>query len=249
VAGLSAARRTFPAESRAMSRLATLAAAVALVLTAAGSASARVTIEPDRVLAGGETRLDVRVPNARDAAIEKVVVKFPPGFVTLATEPVDGWRASVAKRDLERPVAGEGGRQITQQVDTVTFTAEDGGIERDEFRDFGLSVALPNQAQAGTSLTFEVTQTDSGGDVVRWAGPPGSPEPAPEVELTTPEGQTPPAAKQEDKNGTGLAIVALLVGLAALVLGFLAFRKTRRIAAEESDEDDGDDDEDDKGDE
>ena len=47
--------------------------------------------------------------------------------------------------------------------------------------DFPLSVQVPDKA--GTTLTFKALQTYDDGKVVRWIGPAGSDEPAPQVKV------------------------------------------------------------------
>ena len=148
-------------------------ACTAAALSAPAAAQAHVTLQPDEAPAGGFARLDVRVPNERDdAATTKVEVKFPPGFAEVSTEPLAGWTTKVTKTKLAKPVTTDEGDKITEQVDTITWTGsgQQGRIGPGQFQDFGLSVALPDEA--GKSLTFKALQTYSDGDVVRWIGPP-----------------------------------------------------------------------------
>jgi periplasmic copper chaperone A len=215
-----------------------LLAVVALgVLALAPAAAAHVTLQPETAPAGGFTRLDVRVPNERDnAGTTKVEVQFPPGFLSVSTEPVPGWDIEVGMRDLDQPVE-QFGEQVTEEVDTVTFTASgDAAIQPGEFQDFGLSLAVPDR-RPGSMLTFKALQTYSNGEVVRWIGPPDSEEPAPQVELTAAEGEeaaAEPAAQQapaadggEDDDGNGLAIAALVVAILALAAGLAALLMRR----------------------
>ena len=160
-------------------------ACTAAALSAPAAAQAHVTVQPDEAPAGGFARLDVRVPNERDdAATTKVEVKFPPGFAEVSTEPLAGWTTKVTKTKLAKPVTTDEGDKITEQVDTITWTGsgQQGRIGPGQFQDFGLSVALPDEA--GKSLTFKALQTYGNGDVVRWIGPPSAEEPAPQVKLT-----------------------------------------------------------------
>jgi periplasmic copper chaperone A len=221
----------------------TLAAAVLAALALAPTAGAHVTLQPEEAPAGGFTRLDVRVPNERDnASTTKVDVQMPPGFLFVSTEPVPGWNAKVTMRKLDKPVE-QFGEQITEEVGRITFTGdgETGVIRPDQFQDFGLSVGVPDK-KPGTALTFKALQTYSDGEVVRWIGPPDSEEPAPQVKLTAAEGeegasaaaaqepQAPAAAEDDDSNT--LAIIALVVGLAALAAGLAAlFMASRRVRA------------------
>jgi uncharacterized protein len=217
----------------------TVLAALALVCLPA-AASAHVTLQPEEAPAGDFKRLDVRVPNERDnASTKKVEVKFPPGFIFVSYEPVAGWSTRVKMAKLDTPVEAFG-EQHSEQVDTITFTADGGGIEPGQFRDFGLSVGLPDTPDK--TLTFKALQTYSNGEVVRWIGAPDADEPAPQVKLTaaaaeghsaTPAaGQTTATDDDEDESDT-LAIIALIVGglgLLAGIAGLVVARRARGTA-------------------
>lgn len=216
----------------------TIIATVALVLLGAvSSAQAHVTLQPDSVPAGGFTRFDVRVPNETDdAATNKVEVQMPDGFTTASYEPVPGWRTQVRMESLDQPIE-EHGETITQQVDTITWTATDpsAAIQPGQFRDFGLSVGLPSSAQAGDTLTFPAIQTYDDGLVVRWIGAPDSEEPAAQVTLTPPESESHGAGAgkstadgEEDDKDEGapvwLAIAGVVLGAGGLLAGGMALR-------------------------
>jgi uncharacterized protein len=221
----------------------TIAAAVAAAtLILVGPAAAHVTLQPEEAPAGGFTRLDVRVPNERDnAGTTKVEVQFPPGFVFVSTQPVPGWTATVKKRKLDQPVEAEG-EQITEEVDTVTWTGDGqtGIVKPGEFQDFGLSVGVPDKP--GTKLTFKALQTYDNGEVVRWIGPPDAEEPAPQVTLTAagaeeehaaatePTSSRASADEGEDDTGapTWLAVLALVLGGLGLLAGVLGLARSRR---------------------
>ena len=213
--------------------------AVVAALALAPTAAAHVTLQPSEAPAGGFTRLDVRVPNERDnAGTTKVEVQMPPGFLSVSYEPEPGWDGEVTMRQLDEPVE-EFGERVTEEVDRITFTAqgEANAIQPGEFRDFGLSLRVP-EGRPGSMLTFRSLQTYSNGEVVRWIGPPDSEEPAPQVELTpgeeeeaaAPAAEEPaaPAATEEDDDGNGLAIAALIVGGLGLATGLAALVLSRR---------------------
>lgn len=217
-------------------RIALTACAVGALWIAA-PASAHVTLQPEEVPAGGFARVNVRVPNERDRAdTTQVRVQFPPGFLAISYEPVEGWSVRVKRRPLDEPeeLFGE---QVTDEVDEVSFTADRGeGIAPGEFRDFGLSLRMPDEA--GATLSFRALQTYDNGEVVRWIGPPDSEEPAAQVRLTAAAegGDATPAAAEAGDDGegpsTGLVIAALVLGglgLATGVAGLLTAR--RRVAA------------------
>ena len=203
-----------------------------LALCAAGGcvapavAGAHVTLQPNQLPAGEFTRLDVRVPNERDdASTTKVAVKFPPGFIFVSYEPVAGWQTKLKMAKLAEPVEAFGEKH-TEQVDTVTFTANGNGVRPGQFEDFGLSVALPDKPNA--TLTFKALQTYSNGEIVRWIGAQNADQPAPQVKLTA----APSAGAQDaaaaapaaatggnDDDGAGtLTVVALIVAALALLL-------------------------------
>lgn len=221
----------------------TLAAVAAVVLLVPPSAAAHVTLQPKEAPADSFVRLDVRVPNERDnASTKKVRVQFPPGVLALSYEPVEGWQIAVKKRKLDQP-AELHGEPVNEEIDEVSFSAKKGAAVRPgQFRDFGLSLRTP--AKPNTTLTFKALQTYSGGEVVRWIGPPKSEEPAPQVQLIAaaeegrgqdgaPTASAVSGAAKSDDDGpsTALVIVALVVGglgLLAGVAALLAARRARR---------------------
>ncbi|HEX8084677.1 MAG TPA: YcnI family protein [Solirubrobacteraceae bacterium] len=211
-------------------------AGAAAALVFAAPAQAHVTLQPQEAPAGGFTRLDVRVPNERDkAGTTKVQVQFPPGFASVSTEPKPGWTMSVKTRNAKEPIE-QFGETVTEEVDTVTFTAAKGAaIEPGQFLDFGLSLATPDKP--GTSLTFKALQTYSNGEVVRWIGPPDADEPAPQVALVAVDeddgasAPSAPAAEDDEEDegaSTGLVVAALILGGLGLVAGVAGFMAARR---------------------
>ena len=211
----------------------TTAATVVAALALPAVASAHVTVQPPQAPAGGFARLDVRVPSEDPSkATTKVEVQMPPGFAEASYEPVPGWRVAVAKRKLPVPVKTDEGDTLTEEVSKLTFTATGPGIDPGQFQDFGLSVGLPDRP-VGTKLTFKALQTYAGGKLVRWIGAPGSPEPAPQVELVaanTGSAAPVPAAASSDDSEDGsdtLSIIALIAGALGLLAGGGALLRSR----------------------
>ena len=230
-----------------------LISALALGAALPATAQAHVTLQPNKVVAGAYTRLDVRVPNERDdASTNKVEVQFPDGFASASYEPVPGWTVKVGKKTLDTPIQTDDG-EITEGVSTITWTAdsEKDGIPPGAFEDFGLSVQIPGKA--GDKLTFKALQTYSDDDVVRWIGAEDSDNPAPvvTVEAATEadhgashtdeaEATATPAARQsatagtpaeDDSDSNPLAIVALIVGALGLIAGTAGLLAARRAKA------------------
>ncbi|MDX6688742.1 MAG: hypothetical protein QOG15_199 [Solirubrobacteraceae bacterium] len=227
-----------------MTRRTIATAALAAALTLPAAAQAHVTLQPSEAPAGGFARLDVRVPSEEDAKnTVKVEVQMPPGFSDASYEPVPGWAVKETRHKLAKPIKADDGDLLTDELGTITFTAAPGkGLEPGQFQDFGLSLGLPDKP-AGTKLTFKALQTYTGGEVVRWIGPEGSPHPAPVVTLvadTSGSGgaaaPAPAAAASKDDSGdddggNSLAIAALIVGALGLLAGGAALAAARRSSA------------------
>jgi len=222
----------------------------AALLAAPAVAAAHVTVNPKQVPAGAFTRLDVRVPNERDsAATIKVVVQMPPGVVGASYEPVPGWRTTVTKKQLSKPIETPDG-PITEAVGTISWTGTgrgEGRIGPGQFRDFPISIQIPGKP--GDVLTFKALQTYSNGEVVRWIGAPDADEPAAQVKVTADSGSDsgatagaaqPAAPAAADSGGGGggdsdtlaiVALVALVAGAAGLAAGAGALVLGRRRTA------------------
>ena len=219
--------------------------AVAAALLTAQAAAAHVTINPNEWEAGGFARFAVRVPNERDNAdTTEITVRFPQSIISASFQPIPGWERSIEMEPLDEPIEEEG-EQITEHIASVTWTG--GTIKPGEFEEFGVSFRVPETP--GEDLVFPSIQTYSNGEVVRWVGAPDSESPAPIVSVTEPaeeeeaaggaEGETTAAGEDEaaaaptsssDDDGNGLAIVALILGIAGLVAGlgalFLAWNRS-----------------------
>ncbi|MEV0002166.1 YcnI family protein [Micromonospora sp. NPDC050980] len=221
-----------------------LAAVAATVLGLAGPASAHVTINPKEGTQGGYGRFALRVPNESDtASTVKVEVNLPDDAPvgSVSTMPVPGWTVAVEKRKVDPPVEVHGS-QLTEAVSKLTFTAApNGGVKPGEFQEFPVSMGPLPQVD---TMVFKVLQTYSDGNVSRWIEEPtpGAEEPenpAPVLTLAaasaSPGASAPAAAVADDDDddadsgaGTAFGVAGLVAGLAGLVLGGLAFARTRR---------------------
>ncbi|MBQ0900535.1 YcnI family protein [Micromonospora sp. U21] len=231
----------------------TATAATALAFTAvatavlgfAGPASAHVTVNPKEATQGGYARVAFRVPNESDtASTTKLEVVLPENapIGSVSTMPVPGWTLAVEKRKVDPPIEVHGS-PITEAVAKLTWTATgDAAVKPGQFQEFPVSMGpLPKV----DSMVFKTLQTYSDGNVVRWIDEPtpGGEEPehpAPVLALTAaaPSASAAPAAAavattdddDDEGEGTavGLGVAGLVAGLAGLVLGGLAFARTRR---------------------
>jgi uncharacterized protein YcnI len=231
----------------ALRATAVTAAAGGLLLAGTVPAFAHVTAQPSTAEQGGYAVISMRVPNESDTAgTTKLEVTFPTDHpVTSArTTPQPGWTAEVTKGNLPAPVDVDG-RQVTQAVTKVTWTAQPGTrIGPGQFVDFPLSLGpLPT----GTDqLVLPAVQTYDDGRVVAWDEPttPGAPEPehpAPTVTLTAATGDghggghdgaaaagTEQTASSTDTTARWLGGVGLLLGALGLGLGGGALLRSRR---------------------
>jgi uncharacterized protein len=145
---------------------------------------------------------------------------------------VPGWKAKVKKSKLAQPITTDEGDKLTEQVSQVTWSG--GRIRPGQFQEFPVSVQIPDKA--GGTLTFKAVQTYSNGKVVRWIGPEGSEEPAPQVKITAAEGEGAAATPASQDSGGGdddsntLAVIALVVGALGLLMGGAALLGRRRAA-------------------
>jgi uncharacterized protein YcnI len=215
------------------------ATAGALLVAVAAPAAAHVTVNPNSATQGGFTKVSFRVPNEMDAVnTTKVEVTLPTdtpvAFVSL--KPVTGWTAVAQKTTLKTPIKAESG-EITEAISKITWTAAgDVAIKPGQFQEFDVSLGpLPEAEQ----IIFKALQIYSDGTVVRWIDEPApgtEPEhPAPVLKLTpaavdgpaAPAGATAPAtaAAGGDGDGTPWGIAGVALGLIALLLGLLAYRR------------------------
>jgi uncharacterized protein YcnI len=227
----------------------TLGAVATAVFGFVAPASAHVTVDPREATQGGYGRLAFRVPNESDTASTTKLEVFLPENAPLgsvSTMPVPGWTVAVEKRKVDPPVQMHGS-EITEVVSKITWTAGEGAaVAPGTFQEFPVSMGpLPEIDQ----MVFKALQTYSDGAVVRWIDEPQQPggeepaAPAPVLTLTAAGADTPtdaptdapaaaPSDGSDDEDGNGLAVglgvAGLLAGLGGLVLGGLAFARTRR---------------------
>ncbi|USQ89845.1 YcnI family protein [Streptomyces phaeoluteigriseus] len=153
-----------------VSRLAAAAAvAGSAVLVLCSPAFAHVSVQPEGTAAkGGYAVVNFRVPNERDnASTTQLEVTFPADapLASVMPQKVDGWKITVTKSKLAKPLQVHG-RQISEAVSKVTWTAADKGIEPGFIQQFPVSLgALPEKAD---QMVFKAIQTYSNKEVVRW---------------------------------------------------------------------------------
>ena len=173
-------------------------AALALVLAAVASAHARVS--PPVVQKNAPEVFTLSVPTEEAAATtNKIELTVPSDFPIDSVEPAPpGWTLNVkstgsGEETVIQSITWSGGHVPTGQASMFRFAA---------------------QANDSGKIAFSVRQTYSDGTVVDWNGPESSDTPAPSIEAVDSLG---------GGGGTStLAIVALVLGAAALVVAIVA---------------------------
>ncbi|MDT7570745.1 MAG: hypothetical protein QOE05_919 [Actinomycetota bacterium] len=223
---------------------------IASLVLLAGPAFAHVTVQSPGATQGGFTKLTFRVPTEKETPTSKLQVVFPTDapLAFVSVKPHVGWTYTVTKGKPATPLKGEDGNAIESVVQTITWTATNGGIKPGEFDEFDVSAGpLPKVDQ----MVFKALQTYADGSVVRWIEPRvdggAEPEhPAPVLKLAPAAGASPSAAatpspstaavsvgareetsqtsddaasKSVAYTGVGLGAAGLLVALGALLRG------------------------------
>jgi uncharacterized protein YcnI len=223
-------------------------AAAAFVLAVAGPASAHVTVNPNTATQGGYTKVSFRVPTESDTlSTTKLEVNLPTDtpIASVSLKPLTGWTAVTVKSKLQTPIKTDDG-EITEAVTKITWTASPGAeIKPGQFQEFDVSLGpLPD----ADKVIFKALQTYSDGSVVRWIDEPttdgSEPEhPAPVLKLAAANTAAGPASaapaavaaatdeSDDGGSGAGWGIAGLVIAVAALVLGLLAYRRASQNQA------------------
>jgi uncharacterized protein YcnI len=150
-------------------RAAAVAVLALLALALGGaSASAHVEVSSPGATQGGYAVITFRVPSESATATTTAVTIQVPADTPLSSariQPIPGWTHATTMQTLAKPVS-IAGRDITQAIDTITWTADDGvGLRGDEFQEFTISAGpLPESDQ----IVFKVLQSYSDGTRVDW---------------------------------------------------------------------------------
>jgi uncharacterized protein YcnI len=232
---------------RPLARLAVLTtavlAALAMSTVVAASASAHVSVSSQDAGPGGYGKITFRVPNESDTAstvVLRIQVPREAAMTSLRTQTLPGWTVTRTRVDLEEPLAFQG-EEITSYVSVLEYRADAGtGIAPGEFQEFALSGGPFPEAD---QLTFPAVQVYSDGSETAWIEPTvdgqAEPEhPAPVLTLASDASAGDGSAAVEEADqadagesspggvALGLAILALLVGIGAVGLGWRATRRT-----------------------
>lgn len=180
-----------------MYRFGVFCAALGGALIIATSAFAHAEVSPAVALVKSGQLFTLAVPTEKEnAATTKVELTPPSGFAIDSFVHSPGWT-----RDVKSTGSGE-----ETEIQRVTWSGGNVPSEEDSLFQFVASADSPK------TYAFKVRQTYSDGSVVDWSGSESSDTPAPQVEVKSSLG---------GGGSNTLAIVALVVGVVALVVAFI----------------------------
>ncbi|HEY2297174.1 MAG TPA: YcnI family protein [Jatrophihabitans sp.] len=220
-----------------MHRLRTLLISLLVALCAlvalASSAVAHITVSaPGATRGGSDQEITFHVPVEKQSDTVGLTVALPTDapIASVLVDPVPGWSHTEKTTKLAKPIVTDDGT-ISTAVSEIAWTANPGhGLKPGEYGSFTI---LAGQLPDASSLTFPALQKYADGSVVRWneVAAPGSKDepnnPAPVLDLRA---TTAPAASASTNSGSDtvplvLSIVALVVAVAALAIGFVTRRR------------------------
>ena len=180
-----------------MYRFGVIAAMVGGALIIAASAGAHAQMSPAVALTKHGQLFTLAVPTEKaNVTTTKVELTPPDGFA------IDSF---VSSPDWTRNVKSIGSGEQTK-IQQVAWSGGHTPTEEDAVFQFLAS------ADSSKTYSFKVRQTYSDGSVVDWSGPESSDTPAPQVEFKSSLG---------GGGSSTLAIIALVVGVVALVVAFV----------------------------
>lgn len=217
--------------------LAILACAAMIVIGIAPVAAAHVRVSAVDAAPGGYGLLTFRVPTESDtASTTEVIISFPKKtpIASASVAPVPGWTATVHTTRPDKPVQTDNG-QIDEYVTTVDWKADSArtAIKPGQFGLFNISAGpLPKSSK----VTFPTDQRYSNGTVVSWdqiaTGSAAPEHPAPTLQLASSGASSPgPTAAPPTANAGAtntMGVVALILGVVAVVIATIALLRTRR---------------------
>ncbi len=131
------------------------AAVIALLLAlATPAAQAHIVFAEPSAQSGGYYAGFLRVSHAcGDSPTRAISVRIPRGVDTARPQPKPGWKLTIVKAKLPKPIKTEGGETQTTRVSQIVW---EGSLPADQFDQFGIMMKLPNKTGP---LYFPVRQT------------------------------------------------------------------------------------------
>ena len=136
-------------------RVQLLLAAVAAALFASPSAVAHVVLETQQAAAGTFYKATFGIGHGCEGtATTRVRARIPNGVTNVKPQPKPGWDVATVKEKLDKPVAADHGRQVSEVVREVIWSG--GKLLDAHFDQFAMQVRLPNTPD--TAIYFPVVQ-------------------------------------------------------------------------------------------
>jgi uncharacterized protein YcnI len=160
-----------------------------VAMFAAMPVSAHVVMEKWEAYAGYQSFITLAVPHGCGLSpTTEVRMKVPDGIDIIVPEPKPGWTLDITMRKLDKPMPGEGGRQVTEVVDEISWKG--GNLAANHLGRFNVLARMPDKP--GKVMFFKTIQKCAQGEE-KWVDtiPDGEPiwkvwaqrAPAPFVEL------------------------------------------------------------------
>jgi uncharacterized protein YcnI len=151
-----------------------LIAALVTTIAVTAPTSAHVVMEKWEGYAGYQTVLTLLVPHGcGPSPTTELRVKVPDGIDIIVPEPKPGWDLSIGMRKLDKPMRGEGGRQISEVPDEISWKG--GSLPTNHLGSFRLLARLPDKP--GTVIFFKTIQKCQDGET-KWVDTVAENEPA-----------------------------------------------------------------------
>ncbi|MGH7565785.1 MAG: YcnI family protein [Gemmatimonadota bacterium] len=166
-------------------------AVVATLLLVPALVRAHAVVYPDTAPPGAYQKYVLRVPTEREVATTRIGIRFPEAVRVVSFADVPGWELEV----------------MTDAAGRIIGAVWTGTLPPHRFVELPFVAVNPD---AEATITWPVTQTYEGGEVVEWAGPEGSDAPASVTRVTA-----------GDEASSGFGWPAWAAG-AALLLSILA---------------------------
>jgi uncharacterized protein YcnI len=180
-----------------MRKALTVAAAATAALALAGTAYGHAVVSPGVVQTGTDQEFTLTVPTEEEGVTTtRIELTAPDGLSIFSFEDSPGWKR-------EEVTEGSGEERAIRQV-----TWSGGNVPTERLAVFRFVGVVDSEG----SKQIRVRQTYSNGEVVDWAGPESSEEPAPQIEAV---------ASLGGDSGSTLATVALIVGAIGVLLGIV----------------------------
>lgn len=160
------------------------ALAAAALLTAAGAASAHVTLETQQAPTPSTYKAVFRVGHGCEGKpTVKLRVKIPEGFIAVKPQPKPGWTLEKVRGAYAKSYDYHG-TPTSEGVQEIVWSG--GSLADDEYDEFVLRGAITADLKAGTTLYFPVVQECTDGAAERWIEIPAEGKSADDYESPAP---------------------------------------------------------------